>query len=94
MTMADTTRTYRLRSDVRFRSVADEGVVLRQDEGEVLVVNGVGVRVVELVADGAGLEDMLGILENEYEVEPADLRTDVKTYLEELEEAGVLESTS
>lgn len=40
---------YRLAPDVRFRVVSGEGVVVRQDAGEVLVVNGVAARVLELL---------------------------------------------
>ncbi len=90
--MTDSNRIYRLKSDVRFRSIADEGIVLRQDEGEVLVVNGVGVRVVELIADGASFQELLTTLEAEYDVEPKQLRTDVLSYIEELRVAGVLET--
>lgn len=90
--MTDNNRIYRLKSDVRYRSIADEGVVLRQDEGEVLVVNGVGVRIVELIGEGTSLAQILATLENEYTVETGQLMTDVMSYLTALEEAGVLES--
>ncbi len=90
--MTDTTHIFRLKSDIRYRAIADEGIVLRQDEGEVLVVNGVGVRVVELISDGITLEGLLATLEGEYDVDREQLRIDVTKYLEELEEAGVLES--
>ena len=89
--MTETDRIFRLKSDVRYRSIADEGIVLRQDEGEVLVVNGVGVRVVELISQGIGLEQLLTTLEGEYDVEAKQLRTDVLSYIEELKGAGVLE---
>ena len=88
--MTETDRIFRLKSDVRYRSIADEGIVLRQDEGEVLVVNGVGVRVVELISQGIGLEQLLTTLEGEYDVEAKQLRTDVLSYIEELKGAGVL----
>ncbi len=90
--MTESNRIYRLKSDIRYRTIADEGIVLRQDEGEVLVVNGVGVRVVELIAEGTSFQQILTTLETEYEVEPEQLKTDVLTYLEELEKAGVLET--
>lgn len=89
--MTDNDRIYRLKSDVRHRSIADEGIVLRQDEGEVLVVNGIGERIVELIGEGASLPQVLATLETEYDVEPKQLKTDVMTYLGELEEAGVLQ---
>ncbi len=89
--MTETTRLFHLKSDVRYRSIADEGIVLLQDEGEVLVVNGVGVRIVELIGEGITLPQILETLETEYDVEPEQLMTDVRTYLAELEDAGVLE---
>lgn len=90
--MTDTTQIFRLKRDIRYRSIADEGIVLRQDEGEVLVVNGIGVRVVELISEGITLPQILDTLETEYDVEPAQLRTDVITYIAELKDAGVLET--
>jgi hypothetical protein len=89
--MTETTRLFHLKSDVRYRGIADEGIVLLQDEGEVLVVNGVGVRIVELIGEGITLPQILDTLEGEYDVEPAQLRTDVITYLAELQDTGVLE---
>jgi len=89
--MTDATRLFHLKSDVRYRGIGDEGIVLLQDEGEVLVVNGVGVRIVELIGEGTTLPQILDTVEGEYDVEPAQLRTDVLTYLAELEDAGVLE---
>ncbi len=89
--MTDTTQIFRLKSDVRYRTIADEGIVLRQNDGEVLVVNGVGVRVVELIAGGASFQELLTTLENEYDIHPEQLRTDVLSYIEELKAAGVLE---
>lgn len=91
--MTETDRIYRLKSDIRYRNIADEGIVLRQDEGEVLVVNGVGVRVVELIAEGNALKQILTTLEGEYEVDQEQLLADFKDYIEELENAGVLESS-
>ncbi len=73
--MIDNGKPIRLKDDIRFRSIADEGIVLRQDEGEVLVVNGVGVRVVELIAEGGALPKILAALESEFDVEPEQLRT-------------------
>lgn len=81
----------RLRPDIRFRKIANEGVVLRQDEGEVLVVNGVGVHIVELVQKGASRDEIHRELIEAYDVDPEQLKRDIAAYLEELQQAGVFE---
>ncbi len=83
-----------LKKDVRFRRVVDEAVVLRQKEAEVLVLNDLGGRVLELIGtrgDEHSVEEMLAILEQEYDVEPDRLAQDVTAFLTELLERGVLE---
>lgn len=84
----------RLRKSVRFRAIAGEGVILSQDRGEVLVVNGVGTRVVELLQHDSTLDDIVATLHKEHEVEVSTLRKDICAFLEELEQAEVLESES
>lgn len=103
---ADTLRDSELRlaRDVRFRRLADEAVVIRQDVGEVLVVNELGARVLELLdeqepatADGAsGVErstssfaSLVAVLQCEYTPNES-LDADVLAFLGELLDAGVV----
>ena len=81
---------YALRPDVRFRRVAEEAVVLAQDQGEVLVLNEVGARVLELIDGRKAAEEWLPGLLVEYGVEEAALRSDVARYLGELLDGGVI----
>lgn len=81
----------RLADSVRFRRVLDEGVMLRLDTGEILGLNGVGARVVELLADGErGRADIVEILRSELRTGDAEVAHDVDRFVAELEEAGVL----
>ena len=76
--------------DVRYRIVQGDGVVIRQEAAEALVVNEVGARIIDLAdgrRDSAAIHEKL--LE-EYEVEPEELRLDLEAYLAELVEIGVL----
>lgn len=82
---------YRARADVRFRRIEDEAVVLRQAAGEVLVLNGIGARVLELLAAGAGPEDAARRLAEEFEVDLDEAAADVRSFAAELGAAGVLE---
>ena len=65
--------------------------MLCQERGQVIVVNGLGVRIVELVEQGCSFAAIVTSLLEEYDVEPEELRGDVLVYLEELRDAGVLE---
>jgi hypothetical protein len=82
---------FRLRSDVRYRIIDGEAVVVRQEEAEVIVLNSVGARVLELVRGGAPACRGFEALTKEYRVEPVELERDVLSFLGELVEAGVIE---
>lgn len=89
--MADEFSHYCVRSDVRFQRVGDEGVVVRQSEGEVLVLNSVGMSVLELLRIGATAQDICKRLTEEYAVATDVLEADVAEFLHELTDAGVIE---
>lgn len=81
----------RLSSGVRFRRVLDEGVVVHLEEGEILGMNDVGARILELVqageSDAARLVDRLA---EEYD-DVDGAHEEVPAFLRELEELGVIE---
>lgn len=81
---------YRLRNDVRFRRVEDEGVVLVQENNEILGVSAVGIRFLELVDGRTGLDGIVERLLEELDVERALLEGDVNRFAGELLAAGVL----
>ncbi len=89
--MSDHEQNFRTRPDVRFRTIADEGIIVRQDAGEAIVVNGVGARTLELLRDELATSEVVERLKEEYEVGDADLGEQVTRYLAELQEAGVIE---
>lgn len=86
-------RRLRARRDVRFRTIGEEGVVIRQEAGEVLVVNEVGARVLSLLDGERTVEVVLATLAEEFEVEREKLRADLAAYLRELLLNGVIEET-
>lgn len=85
---------WRTRSDVRFRRIEEEAVVLRQDGGEVLVLNGTGARVLELLAAGLETREAARRLAEEHEVDLERAAADVRSFAAELGDAGVLEPRS
>lgn len=88
----DSASTFRLRGDVRYRIIDGEAVVIRQDDAEVVVLNGVGARVLDLLHSGKPLPALLEIMSGEYEVPREELEQDVIGFLEELLAAGVIEA--
>jgi hypothetical protein len=78
-------------ADTRYRNIGGEGVVVRQTAGEVLVLNEVGVRVLELLEGIMPVSGLLDALNAEYDIDRPTLERDVLAYLQELVAAGVIE---
>ena len=81
----------RRRSDVRYRRIEGEAVVLRQSAAEVLVLNGVGASVLDLADGEQSVGEWIDALAAEYEGDAATLARDVLAFAAELAEAGLLE---
>jgi hypothetical protein len=90
----DSKAAFRRCPDARYRNVAGEGLVVRQSVGEVLVLNDVGTRVLDLLEAGAVVGAVVDALALEYEVDRAVLEQDVAAYLGELLDAGIVERIS
>lgn len=87
----DLSSVWKRRTDVRYRRVEGEAVVLRQSAAEVLVVNEVGAAVLDL-ADGARrVADWVDALGPQYDVDQETLGRDLLEFAAELEDAGLLE---
>lgn len=81
-------------SDVRYRMIEGEALVLRQEAAEVLGLNPVGSRVLELIDGRSTVAELIGRLADEYEVDRAELERDVLDFLVELLREGVLEPSA
>lgn len=79
-----------VQDDVRFRRLLDEGIILRQEVGEVTVVNEVGVLILELIESGKNLYDIFESLKDEYDVENDQLCRDILKYIDSLAQAGII----
>jgi hypothetical protein len=82
---------FRPRADVRFRVLRPDAVVLRQEESEVLVLNEVGGRILELLAAGRSLGEAAQELAREFEVETDAAARDLEAFVGELVAARVVE---
>lgn len=91
MTSVDAGSILKTASDIRFRVVDREAVVVRQRSAEVLVMNEVAARLLAL-ADGVHpVSHWLDVLAGELDVDRATLERDVVGFLSELTAEGLLE---
>lgn len=79
-----------LNRDVRWRRIDEEAVVVNQDSGEVLVLNELGSRVLQLVEERRSVGGMIDLLLQEYDVGRDRLEEDVLRYLGDLERTGII----
>ena len=86
--------TLKIASNVRYRVIDDEAVVVRQREGDVMVLNQVAARVLQLVGEGLHPGEIGDRLISEYEAPEASIRKDVEEFLSELEDLNVIERMS
>jgi hypothetical protein len=84
----------RRRSDVRYRRIEGEAVVLRQSAAEVLVLNEVGASVLDLADGERSVGEWIEALTREYDADGETLARDVLTFAVELQEAGMLEEVA
>lgn len=99
MKTRDEPRRYRMAPDVRFRKVGGEGVVVRQEAAEVVVVDGVGAAVLELLDPrryaaaeaGRRVDGLIAGLVADHDAPEETIAGDVADFLEELLAAGVIE---
>ncbi len=78
-------------SSVRYRAIGDETVVVIQHSAELLMLNEIGGRILELLDQPKTLASLVEALQDDYEVDPDTLRIDTVDYILELEKDGVVE---
>jgi hypothetical protein len=79
-------------SDLRFRRIESEAVVVRQRAGEVLVMNEVAARILDLADGRTPVSGWIDVLAGEYDVDREALARDVVAFAAELAAEGMLES--
>jgi hypothetical protein len=76
---------------VLFREIQGEGILLHLENGKYFGLNDVGTRSWQLIAEHRSLQMVLNCLEDEYDVDAAELRADVLHLLDELSKNGLIE---
>lgn len=76
----------RLDENVLFRRVAGEGVVVDQRAAQVMVVNDIGIRVLELIRELGSVEKIVNTIATEYDADVTVIEADVNKFLGQINE--------
>ena len=79
-----------LHPQVAMQNVDGLAVIVLADSGEVIVINEIGSRIVELIDGKRSAEEVAGTIESEYEVTAEEARSDLEAFMQMLAEAGAL----
>ena len=90
MVIINPEKIYERSSEVRYRILEGEAVVVRQDVAQVFVLSEVGARVLELLDGKRKLTDVRNLLLIEYAVDEARLEQDLNQYINSLNEVGII----
>jgi hypothetical protein len=91
--MENLEKIYERSSEVRYRILEGQAVVVLQDVAQVLVLSEVGARVLELLDGRCKLVAVRDLLLLEYEVDEPQLEQDLNDYINQLKEAGIIRCT-
>ena len=80
-----------LNENILFRRVAGEGVVVDQRKAQVLVVNEVGVRVLELIRELGSIPGIIDTVAAEFDAEPATIKADVLRFIQQISDSQMTE---
>ena len=83
---------YRRATDVRYRILDDEAVVIRQRAGEVLGLNALGARLLDALDGERSVGAIVADLAADYTVERSELESDVLEFFAELAASGLIEA--
>ena len=84
-------RVLKHKDDVRYRVVGEEAVVVRQNAAEVIAVNDVGARILELIDAKSTVSQVIEKMSSEYDVDRDELTQDVEDFVTAIHDAGIVE---
>lgn len=81
----------RISSRIRYRNVGGEGVVVHLDSGRVIVVNDLGLFVLQQLATPVSRQALVDAIVRDFDVSNEEAEADLSHYLQELGEENLLE---
>ncbi len=82
--------TISLTDQVRFRAVGEDGVLVHLESGRVVVVNEVGLHIVQQLNESRTRSELTSSIESEFEVSTTQAETDLEAFLAELDQEKIL----
>ena len=82
--------TISLTDQVRFRAVGEDGVLVHLESGRVIVVNEVGLHIVQQLNESRARADLASSIVSEFEVSAEQAETDLDAFLAELDQEQIL----
>ncbi len=81
---------YKLSSQARARTIGEEGVVVLQEDAEVLITNRSGAHLLELCRSGATLEELSAALCDTFGASAEQAERDARIFVDTLQAAGAV----
>jgi hypothetical protein len=81
---------YAQNKEVAWRMVDGEAVLVHPGLSEVKVLNEVGSRIWEICEDGSSLEEIVGVICDEFDAATEEARADAEAFLREMVEKGLV----
>lgn len=91
MKQVETAECFALTSRLRHRAVGDDGVLVHLDNGRVIVVNEVGLYIVQQLETPKTKQELVFAISNTFKVTATQAKSDLDIYLAELEKEQVLD---
>ncbi len=82
--------TISLTDPVRFRAVGEDGVLVHLESGRVVVVNEVGLHIVQQLNESRTRAELTSSIVSEFEVSIEQAETDLDAFLAELDQEKIL----
>jgi DNA phosphorothioation-dependent restriction protein DptG len=82
--------TISLTEQVRFRAVGEDGVLVHLESGRVIVVNEVGLHIVQQLNESRTRAELTSSIVSEFEVSAAQAESDLDAFLAELDQEQIL----
>ncbi|MCP4047291.1 MAG: PqqD family protein [Gammaproteobacteria bacterium] len=82
--------TISLTDQVRFRAVGEDGVLVHLESGRVIVVNEIGLHIVQQLNESKTRVDLTSSIVLEFEVSIEQAETDLDAFLAELDQEQIL----
>jgi hypothetical protein len=88
--MTSATEIFVLDSNVRYRRLLDEAVVIHQEQAEALVLNDTAIAFIELCDGCRSTGEIIREMTGRYDVKSDELEGDLQPFIEELLAAGII----